>query len=96
MLVINFQSINKPFSQFKPLVSTPIGRIFKHAFEYNAVSIVLIHNHPSGNTKPSSQDFNITKSIINGAKTLNINIIDHLIIAQNSYYSFADEGELYY
>jgi DNA repair protein RadC len=92
----------------KPIFKTQISKgginttivdvriIFKHAFEYNAVSIVLIHNHPSGNIKPSSQDFDITKSIIKGAKTLNINIIDHLIITQNNYYSFADEGELYY
>ncbi|MFY7811135.1 MAG: RadC family protein [Flavobacterium sp.] len=68
--------------------------IFKYALEYNAVSIVLVHNHPSGNLEPSKDDFKITRLIKNGAYTLNIEIIDHIIISQNNYYSFADQGEL--
>jgi DNA repair protein RadC len=69
--------------------------VFKYAFEYNAVYIVLVHNHPSGSLKPSKEDYEVTKSIIRGAKTLNIKIIDHIIITQKSYYSFGDEGELF-
>lgn len=65
--------------------------IFKHAIENLASSIILCHNHPSGNLKPSSTDIQITKNLVNGAKFLDLSVIDHLIIGQNGYYSFADK-----
>lgn len=69
--------------------------IFKYCYEYNAVSIILVHNHPSGKTNPSEQDFYLTKQLIQSGKILNINILDHVIITQNSYYSFVDHHEMY-
>lgn len=59
-----------------------------------ASSIILIHNHPSGNLKPSEQDKIMTNKIKSACELLEINLIDHIIIAGNSYYSFADESML--
>jgi len=66
--------------------------IFKPALEVLASGIILLHNHPSGNLKPSKQDIDITKKLITGAKNLDINILDHLIISEMGYLSFKDEG----
>lgn len=68
--------------------------LFKNALEHVATGIIIAHNHPSGNLKPSQEDLKITKQIGEGGKILNIQLIDHLIIAQNSYLSFADENLL--
>ena len=68
--------------------------IFKSALESGAVGIILCHNHPSGNLKPSEADIEITKKVKTAGKSLDINVLDHLIITQNGYYSFADEGIL--
>lgn len=68
--------------------------IFKSALESGAVGILLCHNHPSGNLKPSEADIEITKKVKTAGKNLDINVLDHLIITQNGYYSFADEGIL--
>ena len=68
--------------------------IFKKAIDALASSIILVHNHPSGNLRPSREDINLTKKLTEGAKLLDITISDHLIIAQKGYYSFADEGLL--
>jgi DNA repair protein RadC len=66
--------------------------IFKPALEHIASGIILAHNHPSGNLKPSNEDIGLTKKIKDAGKLLDINILDHLIIGEGSYYSFADEG----
>ena len=68
--------------------------LFKTALEHLATGIIISHNHPSGNLKPSSEDLKITKQIAEAGKILNIQLLDHLIIAQNSYLSFADENLL--
>jgi len=68
--------------------------IFKAALECNAANIVLAHNHPSGNLKPSQEDLNLTKKLKAAAQLLDIGILDHLIFAGEGYYSFADEGYL--
>jgi DNA repair protein RadC len=68
--------------------------IFKKAFEVAATSIVLCHNHPSGNLKPSRQDEELTHKIKEAAKYLDIQVIDHLIVSDEGYFSFADEGIL--
>jgi DNA repair protein RadC len=68
--------------------------IFKPAILQNASSIILAHNHPSGNLKPSEEDIKLTKKLKDAGKLLDINVIDHLIIAENNYFSFADEGLL--
>ena len=66
--------------------------VFQTALLANASSIILTHNHPSGNTTPSEQDKMITKRIKEGGKLLEIEVLDHIIITKESYYSFADEG----
>lgn len=66
--------------------------IFKTAIDYQAVSIILCHNHPSGNLKPSEADKKLTKQIIDSGNILNIKVLDHIIIGENNFFSFADEG----
>jgi DNA repair protein RadC len=66
--------------------------IFKSAVDNYASSIVVCHNHPSGNLKPSDADIKITKNIKEAAKIMEIPLLDHLIFTENGYYSFADEG----
>lgn len=68
--------------------------ILKHAVEKLASSIVLCHNHPSGNKKPSSADDAITSKLKNGAELLDIQVIDHIIVADVEYFSYADEDKL--
>lgn len=66
--------------------------IFKKALLGNATSIILCHNHPSGTLRPSQPDIDITKKLKMAGKTLDISVVDHLIISELGYYSFADEG----
>ncbi len=68
--------------------------ILKKALENNASSIVLCHNHPSGNTQPSEADIQITKKLKEAGKIMEIPVLDHLIVTENGYFSFADEGLL--
>ncbi|MBK7882679.1 MAG: DNA repair protein RadC [Chitinophagaceae bacterium] len=68
--------------------------ILKKALEENATSIVLCHNHPSGNLQPSRADEEITNKIKEAAKFLDIKVIDHIIVSEEGYYSFADEGRI--
>lgn len=66
--------------------------IFKTAIMNYASSIIICHNHPSGNLKPSEADLKITKNIKEAGKIMEIPLLDHLIITENGFYSFADEG----
>ena len=66
--------------------------ILKKALEEDAVSIILCHNHPSGNLRPSRADEEITTKIKNAAKYFDITVLDHIIVSTDGYYSFADEG----
>ena len=68
--------------------------ILKYAIENLASNVVLVHNHPSGSLSPSRDDVELTKKIIIGCKALDIIVLDHIIIGQNKYYSFSDEGLL--
>jgi len=68
--------------------------ILKPALECLATSIILAHNHPSGTSDPSAEDLSITASIRDAAKIMNMKLMDHLIIAGQSYYSFSDHGLL--
>ena len=65
----------------------------KEALLSNAAAIVLVHNHPSGNTRPSREDDKITKVLNDSAKLMSINLMDHVIIG-NGYYSYQEEGKL--
>ena len=68
--------------------------ILQAALLTNSVAIILAHNHPSGNPRPSRQDMEITKQVKDAAKLMRITVIDHLILTDAGYYSFADEGQL--
>ena len=68
--------------------------ILKKALEQDAVSIILCHNHPSGSLKPSRADEELTFKIKEAAKYFDIKVLDHLIVSDDGYYSFADEGIL--
>ena len=68
--------------------------ILKRALERDATSIVLCHNHPSGNLKPSRADEELTHKIKEAAKYLDIRVMDHIIVSDEGYFSFADEGIL--
>lgn len=69
-----------------------IKMIFKMAIDNLASSIILGHNHPSGNLKPSIQDIELTKKLSESGKMLEIQVLDHVIVCGNQYLSFADEG----
>lgn len=66
--------------------------IFKKAVESLASSVILVHNHPSGNLKPSQADIMLTRKLKEAGKLLDIPVLDHLIFTDHNYYSFADEG----
>ena len=68
--------------------------LFRIAIEHFATSIIVAHNHPSGSLKPSLEDIQITKNIKNAGEILNVTLLDHLIIGDNSFFSFAEEGLL--
>ncbi len=68
--------------------------ILRKALEHDAVNIILCHNHPSGSLKPSRADEQLTNKIKEAARFLDIAVVDHLIVSEDGYYSFADEGIL--
>lgn len=71
-----------------------VRTILREALLQRAVQIALVHNHPSGNSSPSRADRNLTDLVKKAAQTMNIQLIDHLIVTDGTYYSFCDEGEL--
>ena len=71
-----------------------IPLLLKMSIEKSAQIIVVAHNHPSGQNRPSHEDELITKRIKTGCEAIGINLLDHIIIAHNEYYSFSDEGKM--
>ncbi len=68
--------------------------IFKYAYLLSASSIICIHNHPSGDTTPSSEDIILTNALVEIGKIQNIPVLDHIIVGNNNYYSFSDNGRI--
>ncbi len=66
--------------------------IFKYALENNACAMILVHNHPSGNLKPSDADIHLTKRLVQLGKNMELPVLDHLIFTDVGYFSFADEA----
>jgi len=66
--------------------------VFKDAITHNAYSVVLAHNHPSGDSEPSEDDLMITKRLVEAGKILDIKVTDHIIIGKNNFYSFKEKG----
>ena len=73
-------------------VNPSIRDILLTALKYQAPAIILAHNHPSGNVEPSEADKILTKDLVTAARAMEIRIFDHVIIGENRYYSFADDG----
>lgn len=71
-----------------------IRKIFHYAISNLATSLILVHNHPSGNLSPSEADITLTTKLANAGKMLDIEVLDHIIIGNDEYYSFADNGKL--
>lgn len=71
-----------------------VKMVFKMAIDCNSAAIIAIHNHPSGNLTPSQSDIQLTKKISEAGKILDITLLDHLIVSDRGYYSFADQGSL--
>ncbi|MCM1635293.1 JAB domain-containing protein [Latilactobacillus sakei] len=68
--------------------------VFKWAVQYSAAKFILVHNHPSGQLAPSTQDINFTKRIVNCGQLMGITCLDHLIIGSSQYLSLREEGYL--
>ena len=97
---IYLNSSNKVLSVMKisegGAVSTVVDlkKILSPAILQNATGIIVCHNHPSGSMKPSYQDKKITKNIKEAAKLIDCQLLDHLIVTSDNYYSFADNGDI--
>lgn len=66
--------------------------MMRHCLDHLSSSIILYHNHPSGNLKPSDQDLRLTKKIVEAAALMEVKVLDHIIVAGDRYFSFLDEG----
>jgi len=69
-----------------------IRECFRLALIRNSLQIIFIHNHPTGNTNPSREDKTFTQKLFEAGKTLDVKLADHIIFAEETYYSFADDG----
>lgn len=98
ILLLNISSTTIGFSKISQggVAGTvvDIKIIAKYAIDSLASGIILAHNHPSGNLRPSDDDLQLTKKVKEGLKLLDVSVMDHLILTEESYYSFADEGVL--
>ncbi len=72
--------------------SVSLREVIEGAVKYNAVSLIFVHNHPSGNPQPSSSDKELTRELVYSGKIMRIRVLDHIIIGDNRYFSFAGEG----
>lgn len=99
--VLYLNRANKILGYYKHTVGGTAGTILDKKIVLAAAlkslshAIVIAHNHPSGNTKPSDADINLTKKLKQACEIMDISLLDHLIITKDSYYSWADEGMLF-
>ncbi|MDE5870322.1 MAG: hypothetical protein K2H22_00025, partial [Muribaculaceae bacterium] len=91
---------NQVIKEFRLTTGSSIASVFdikmilKRALLENAEGLVMCHNHPSGNLRPSTQDDNITRKLSEACRTMDLRMLDHVIITVNGYYSYSDEGRL--
>lgn len=96
--VLYLNNSNKVLSRYQVskggLTSTvvDIRLLYKKALELSAVALILCHNHPSGKLKPSQPDVSLTEKVKTAGASLDIKLLDHIIVTQKSYFSFADKG----
>ncbi len=72
--------------------SVPVREVIEGAVKHNAVSLIFVHNHPSGNPEPSANDKELTRNMVYAGKVTQIKVLDHIIIGDNRYFSFAGDG----
>lgn len=98
--ILYLNNANKIIEQFQISKGGITGTLvdvritLRKALEVGAVSLILAHNHPSGNLNPSEADKQLTRKLKTAAESLDIKILDHIIVTEKSYFSFADEGLL--
>lgn len=98
--ILYLNNANKIIEQFQISKGGITGTLvdiritLRKALELGAISLILAHNHPSGNLNPSEADKHLTKKLKTAAESLDIKVLDHLIVTEKSYFSFADEGLL--
>lgn len=98
--VIALNSYSKVLKRFRVsvggLTSTlvDVRVVMSNLLKYKSVSFILVHNHPSGNKRPSMEDDRLTECLKQAGKTLNIKMLDHVIMAGDTFYSYGDEGRL--
>lgn len=98
--ILYLNNSNKVIEQFQVSKGGITGTLvdvritLKKALELGAVSLILVHNHPSGNLKASEADKQLTKKLKTASESLDIKVLDHVIVTEKSYLSFADEGML--
>jgi len=68
--------------------------VFKSALLSSAATVVLVHNHPSGDPSPSAEDREVTRRLVEAGKLLGVPVLDHVVVGENSYYSFRETGDL--
>lgn len=88
-VILSQQLIGRGGNDFTPV---DVRIILKHALNCQASSMILVHNHPSGSLKPSNQDLQLTKKIVDASKIMDIRVMDHVIFTNSKYFSFQDEG----
>ena len=69
-----------------------VGEVFREAIRHNAVALILVHNHPSGDPTPSPEDVSVTREIVQAGKLLDVEVLDHLVIGQGRYVSLKQKG----
>jgi len=68
--------------------------VFRDAVRESAAAVILLHNHPSGDPRPSAEDRALTRRLVEVGQTLGIRVLDHVIVGADEYYSFAENGEI--
>jgi len=71
---------------------TDVRIVLKRAIEFGATAMIVAHNHPSGALKPSENDKRMTRKLVDAAQTLDLHLLDHLIVTRSGYFSFSDQG----
>ena len=70
----------------------PLREVIESALEKNATALIFVHNHPSGSPEPSQSDKQLTRDLVYAGSIMQIKVVDHIIIGDNTYFSFANEG----
>ena len=69
-----------------------VGEVFRGAIQKNGASVIVVHNHPSGDPAPSPEDINLTRSLVQAGKLMDIEVLDHLVIGRGKYVSLKERG----